>query len=205
MAQGENLFRGAVNPQALSSWSTTGATKTVSTETTPVQGFTPVDVVEDGATTFHGITQVPSSGGADPYVIDDKARYAIGTYAKAQGRNFLLMLMNSSAIGIWFDLQNGLIGTETGLRGTIENAGNGWYFCVGWINFGTRLTWAASVQLLAAPSNGALSYAGTNGLNAISLAAPHLVKANYPEPLVATSNSARKVGPIENSLKGLQV
>lgn len=201
MAQGENLFTGSAAPFTSSNWSAVQASKAASLEQSPIAGFNPCDIVDNAVNTLHTVRQTVAA--PDPYALEDKARFCVSCFVKPQSRSWFVLFANGTTIGAWFDLGNGLLGTESGCQATIEPAGNGFFYCGIWLNFGSRLAFGNTVNLTPTVSNGASSYAG-NGDVACTILAPHLVKANYPDPLVATGTQ-RKVGPIENSLKGPQI
>lgn len=199
MAQGENFLVGSANPLTSVSWAETQVTKTASNETSPVAGFTACDLVDNAVNVLRSINQVP--GGVDPYALDDKARFSVACLAKAQNRDWLILV--SGANSAWFDLANGQLGNTANVQNYMTALGNGWYLCGMWLNFGVRFNFLQSVFVAPANANGVASYVG-DGTVAITIAAPHVVKANYPEPLFPTA-ARRKVGPIQNSLKGPQI
>jgi len=67
-----------------------------------------------------------------PVSLPSSGNFTISVFAKAGDTNFLYLQPSSfdSSNGVFFDLGNGVVGTEqAGVTGIIENYGNGWYRC----------------------------------------------------------------------------
>jgi hypothetical protein len=138
-------------------WSPIGGSVTANGAVAP-DGTTTADLInEDGATSAHRIDQpVTVAAGAATFSF----------YVKYAGRQWLrIEPYNTAAPGtnaVWFDIQNGVKGTQqANCTGAITALGNGWY----------RLTWTATVTAatLTLSIRGALAdgsgtnYAGLNG------------------------------------------
>ena len=73
-----------------------------------------------GGTDSQHIGQSVSSSGVQTFSV----------YAKANTKNWLLLFAVGSGNPLsYFDLQNGVLGTQSNATGTIESVGNGWYRC----------------------------------------------------------------------------
>ena len=56
--------------------------------------------------------------------------YTSSFYVKSAGISWVMLPAASASNGVWFDLINGVIGTETaGTSGSMLNIGNGWFRC----------------------------------------------------------------------------
>ena len=56
--------------------------------------------------------------------------YTSSFYVKSAGMSWVMLPAASASNGVWFDLINGVIGTETaGTSGSMLNIGNGWFRC----------------------------------------------------------------------------
>ena len=67
-----------------------------------------------------------------PVSLPSSGNFTISVFAKAGDTNFLYLQPSQfdSSSGVYFDLGNGVVGTEeAGVTGIIENYGNGWYRC----------------------------------------------------------------------------
>lgn len=90
-------------------------------------------VAPDGTTTADKLVETVDN--QQHYVNQTKAipsgtTYTFSVFAKASGRNWLLLWNQYPASKAWFDLSNGVVGTTTGVVGTeITYYGNGWYRC----------------------------------------------------------------------------
>jgi hypothetical protein len=92
-------------------------------------------IAPDGTLSADYIEQSPSftiQGGVQTTAssVPSTGTYAQSVYAKAGEKNFLII--GSTSLGAWFDLQNGVVGTVITGSASIQNAGNGWYRCT-WI------------------------------------------------------------------------
>jgi hypothetical protein len=80
---------------------------------------------------------------------------AVGSvYAKASERNWLFMQIGIALV--WFDVANGVVGTQVGASGFIESVGNGWYRCSASVSNCSNTNFFVTV----ATGNGGISYAG---------------------------------------------
>jgi len=145
-------------------WVKTRATITANATTAPNGTLTADKLIDTAVSGNHNIQQIilPASTGAFTY----------STYIKKSERNwaFLVLATGLGECLVWFNVDNGTIGTITNGAGsssttaTIENVGNGWFRCAMTINKTSTLTGPAGVFLSTA--NGVLAYTGdgTSGL-----------------------------------------
>lgn len=78
-------------------------------------------------------------------------QYTTGTtngwsgFFKANGYDFVYLFGSADPI-VWFDLQNGVVGTQqSGVSGKITSYGNGWYRCEYFKNSGTNSIWGFGI------------------------------------------------------------
>jgi hypothetical protein len=92
--------------------------------------------------------------------VSTSANNVLSVYAKADGYNWIIIQGSGFA---WFDVANGVVGTQTGAVGSIELVGNGWYRC------SVALTSAtANLDIWAVNGNNVTSFAG-NGTSGVLL------------------------------------
>lgn len=93
---------------------------------TPPSGITGAlwSIVETAETNTHDLRTVANS-----YIVVTGSTYTFSCYAKANGRNQLvLMFGNTAAKGIRYNISTGIIeASGASATGTISDAGNGWY------------------------------------------------------------------------------
>ncbi len=96
-------------------------------------------VALDGATTADTLTATGASGNAAQAITITAGRgITLSVHAKASATNFLYLEISDgvNTVGCWFNLNTGVVGTNTAgastvtfLQKTIENFGGGWYRC----------------------------------------------------------------------------
>ncbi len=136
------------------SWARTNIpTVNSNTITDPDGGSAADGLVEsvDGANAEHYIGQTPTN------IAARTATFAVSL--KVGARQWVLVAANNGTAGVWFDLTNGVKGTEASATGTIASQGNGWYRCTI-----TYTHSANSVRLYAATSNGTAVYTGNGSV-----------------------------------------
>ena len=76
-------------------------------------------------------TLAVTSGGYVAQTITLNGTYVFSVFAKYTNTRWLFIeAFNQSDKGVWFDIQNGAVGSSSsGAIGVIENYGNGWYRC----------------------------------------------------------------------------
>lgn len=82
-------------------------------------------VVETAVDAVHTVAQTPGNIGTQ------SATYTIDAHAGslAAARTWIYLQGNGGGSRVWFDLQNGVVGTQTAATGTITALGSGWYRC----------------------------------------------------------------------------
>jgi hypothetical protein len=130
-------------------WSKSNVTVTQDATTAPDGTLTADKLLETATTAVHRIVQAPTTS---------TATYAFSAYAKAAERTFVQLRDVTGAVGVWFNLATGAVGTQnSGITGSIEPAGNGWYRCTAVRTTGaTNVGWGIAV----ADANGSSIYAG---------------------------------------------
>ena len=139
-------------------------------------------LVEDGSTGQHMIY----SGAISTQIgVDNTTTF----YIKAGERSWAYIQSNS-AKRVWFDLENGVIGTEeTGGVGSIKAMANGWYKCSNtWVDVNT----SDASYVCVADADGSYSYTGTAG-NGIYIFGANLSETSYSPPYAYTSGSTASI------------
>ena len=85
-------------------------------------GTTTADLITEDSTaaTFHRLVLA---------IAVTNAPWTMSVYAKAGTRNWISLQNATDAQRAWFDLTNGVVGTQTSCTGTIRALANGWYRC----------------------------------------------------------------------------
>ena len=104
-------------------WLTSRATITENSAISP-KGDLTADFVEQQS----GQT---NSGGCFIALSTSIGDVTLSVFAKASTKNWIILGDTNfgSVFGCWFDLQNGVVGTQVNTVGKIEDYGNGWYRC----------------------------------------------------------------------------
>ena len=92
---------------------------------------------------------------------------------------------NLTVNGVWFDLENGTIGTQYNAIGEIEEFGNGWYKCT----MKYTLTSSNAKFIYQSNTNGATSL-GVVGGDSVYIFGAQLEQNSYPTSYIPTSGSA---------------
>lgn len=109
--------------------------------------------------------------------------YYFSVYARAAGKNFIMLNGSGGTTGVWYNLSTGVIGTQSAGNGYILNMGNGWYYCV-W--FG-NLTGALQpiIRISDADNSTSNTASGTNG---VFLWGAQLSQSTAVQPYFKTTN-----------------
>lgn len=177
------------------SWAKTN-TSVTSGATDPLGGTTAFNIVENGSTAFHQISQgfqiTPLAG----------AKYTLSVYAKMGTRRYLNLSPYSGTFA-YFDLQNGVVGSNSGfptgsnpvLTISPHPNGGGWYLCALTIDrISSMATSNFNNYLTAAVSDGGTTYAGNNGDIALLFWRVQLQQANFVTPYVDTTSAVYNIG-----------
>jgi len=145
-------------------WSKVQTTVTSDTVVAPDGTLTGDKLVESTATSAHYAIN------ASFISVTSGTAYTISLYAKAGGRNFVVVEMNSAALGAyaWFDLANGVVGTTGGSPSStsITSVGNGWYRIT--ISKTATSSTTSLITIYTASVDNATSYTG-NGFSGVFL------------------------------------
>jgi hypothetical protein len=132
-------------------WVKTATTITTNAITSPDGTLTADEIEEDGTLSTHRVT----SGTISTIAL---STYTVSVYAKFNNVSFIYLNIDGNN-GVFFDIENGLLGTEdVGYIGTIEDVNNGWYRCS--VTFLAPTT-STSVFIFLSPDGSTLSYTGT--------------------------------------------
>jgi hypothetical protein len=160
-------------------WLKTAASITANTPATtdPLGGNTADAFVENSATSAHAIEV---SGGVAVSAIS----YVFSIYAKYNGR-VLQLATNLPGSNVYanFDLQNGTLGSASGVTSAISSVGNGWYRCSVTVTAvaGTRNVYPCTVTTTT--SGYVASYTG-NGVDGVYLWGADLRPASQATGLI---------------------
>ena len=165
-------------------WVPSGSSITANNTTAPNGTITADLLIENSASSTH---LVFIGGG-----MLSGTTYTYSVYAKAAGRDWLIMSPGSSWGYGWFNINNGTLGTlvngGSNPTAAINAVGNGWYRC----SITLTAVANADIQFLMAPSNGTVTYTG-NGTSGIYLWGAQLERSatvgDYV-PTTSTTNSA---------------
>lgn len=169
------------------SWTKTRCSVTANAIAAPDGSVTADRINEDTTPTS---THLAAQGGALISVIG--ARYTYSVYAKADGRDWLVLSPGSVWGYAWFNVSSGTLGTVVDGGGattaSITEAGNGWYRCI----VSATAVDARGLQLLLASSSNSVTYTG-DGTSGIYLWGAQLEQSSTVGeyiPTGATINSA---------------
>ena len=161
---------------------------------TPTSGFlspsgdtSAFKIVEDTST---GVHRIRISSLASGTAASKEFTYSFFV-KKSEVKWFLLkgvVNTQSLTVDVWFDLENGVIGTESNGSGKIENYGNDWYRCS--INIATNSS-ATSINVYGylADNNNSESYQG-DGTSGLYIYGASLEQSSYPTSYIKTEGSA---------------
>ena len=145
-------------------WSKVQTTVTSDTVVAPDGTLIGDKLVESTSTSTHYLISASSVS------VTSGTAYTISLYAKASGRNFVVIEMNSAALGAyaWFDLANGVVGTTGGSPSStsITSVGNGWYRLT--ISKTATSSTTSLITIYTASVDNATSYTG-NGFSGVFL------------------------------------
>lgn len=111
-------------------------------------------------------------------------------YAKAGSKNWVMCLgVGASFPQVYFDLQNGVVGTESLATGAIVSVGNGWYRCSMWHNMAIT-----SVRIYIATADNDINQSSGN----IYIQDAQLETGDIATDYIATTSAAVSVGPVAN-------
>lgn len=184
----------APNDFGNAAWVANSATVATNVAPDPVGGNAAdsiTDVVSGAA--HHRVRQAVAG-----IVAGSMARFSC--YLKAGTTTWAFLGGNDAGVGVWFNLVDGSIGTQTSALGTVTAVGNGWHLCS--IDY---LASTSNVDVYLASGNGVAIYAGTGSTSmlmygaAVSQAivsqwndqsgnANHCTSSGTNRPVVSTHN-----------------
>jgi hypothetical protein len=155
-------------------WNKTTTTITANSTTAP-----------DGTSTADTFAHTSSSGSQifkGPSPAFNGTPYTLSVFFKYSACQWVRLTMGS--VDVWFDVQNGVVGTQSGGTGSIVNAGGGWYRCV----------------VVASPASGSIAIANTAADNSStrSTDANFLWGAQLEQRSAVTAYTPTTTQPITN-------
>ena len=161
-------------------WATNNSSVSANSTTSP-DGTTNADsLIEDTSNNLHQLTQTTTATGGI---------YTISIYAKANGRNWLVIgIAGAGSYGVFFDIQNGVVGTIQAniTSASITSVGNGWYRCVVVGNTGAL---SPRIALSMSTGNNIFSYLG-DGTSGAYFYGGQIELGSYSTSLINTTSTA---------------
>jgi len=172
----------------LSGWSGGGIILTHNAEISPDGTENASKLVWDATTTYHSLFSTTS--------VSANTEYTRSVYVKYSGVQWIILQQYDAGgaqtnLGVWFDIQNGLKGTEDiGMSGTIQSVGNGWYRC-SLTNTTTTGTISERIQIALTTANGSSAAGRTgDGVSGVYIWGAQLEEGSTPSSYIPTSGSS---------------
>ena len=144
----------------------------------------------DGSSDAWLLSKVQSQGRIRQSITASSVVNTFSIYAKANASNWLRFLLTNGG-GVFYDLQNGAIGTSSGIDSTIEQVGAaGWYRCTISVNNNIG-------EVRVYPADGDGNTGGTSG--SIYIQDSQLEQGLVSTSVIETGASTAQAGILENT------
>ena len=170
-------------------WTKDRTTVTANTTTAP-DGTTTADKVVD---TLQGNNAYRIYNGITLSAIS----YSASFYVKAAEYNWVYIRIGNS-LRVWFNVSTGVVGNnDSGITGTIQSVGNGWFRCTAIIATATA---GGGFSLLGLTNaNGIETYTPSTGGQGVFVWGAQLETTDFgATPYIPTTTAAVSVGPVAN-------
>ena len=115
--------------------------------------------------------------------VPESHTYYFSVYAKPNNKNFIVLNGNLNNNGVWFDIQNGLVLTQSEGTGIILRESNGWFRCI-WTG---TLTSNATPSIRIVDADNSITNTA-NGTDGVYLFGAQFSKATTLEAYLKTTN-----------------
>jgi hypothetical protein len=166
-------------------WSKINSSVSANSQVAPDGATTADTLIEDNTSNVHAL--------AVAFTVTVQA-YTFSVFAKAGTRSWMFLQNSTDTQRVWFDLSNGVVGTQTGATGSIQSLPNGWYRCS--ITLTPASAASKTFAINASTGNGTISYLG-DGTSGIFIWQAQMETGSVAtSPIVTTGSTASRVADV---------
>jgi len=166
-------------------WSKINSSVSANSQVAPDGATTADTLIEDNTSNVHAL--------AVAFTVTVQA-YTFSVFAKAGTRSWMFLQNSTDTQRVWFDLSNGVVGTQTGATGSIQSLPNGWYRCS--ITLTPASAASKTFAINASTGNGTISYLGDGTSGIFIWQAQFETGAVATSPIVTTGSTANRVADV---------